>query len=200
VGSPNPGDHPKAAATAFAAQVEGLGKMPTGVARGVLMMQAPLSDFEDAAPIFEVTDDLAREDSYLQEIVEKLNDPAYSAIDVLRLVLAEFARLCLHLRRYEDDSAASRFLSRCRAEGRVLLDLANVLERTERLRKKADVLDLDGPKFRFVLRELVKCFESVIHHNIGKNDSGTERSMLLQLKDLMVEREQDVRRELKNMG
>jgi hypothetical protein len=78
-----------------------------------------------------------------------------------------------------------------------LRELQKTLVESEALTKR-DQLDLDGPKFKFVLAEIVRLFEQAL------KDAGADRfeveSIMVRFDDLLKENDEALRRDLDQIG
>ncbi len=97
------------------------------------------------------------------EIIEKMN--AGKLAEASRLVTIETANVAINIRECESEAEL-------RAYERMLLALGALsasIAKTEALvGRDGDVLNLDGPKFQFLLREFVKSLEKAAADALGK--------------------------------
>jgi hypothetical protein len=83
----------------------------------------------------------------------------------------------------------------CRMKG--LRELQKTLVESEALTKR-DQLDLDGPKFKFVLGEIVRLFQQALM-DAGTDSSHAQRIMV-RFQDLRTENDETLRRDLDLIG
>ncbi len=158
-----------------------------------------LAEPEGSIPICQTLPEGKRLDSFLQTIQEKLEDPNYSASEVLRLISAEHVQLCMEIGVHQKNAKAGSILRNIRAQLQALAGIANMVRRRQALRKKEDQLDFDGPKFLYVFGELLKCFDQAIQKTLGRNDRMTVQTAMRIFRDIVAERDFDLRREVARM-
>src|SRR5271166_2788902 len=95
------------------------------------------------------------------EILEKLNDPNCSAAEVSRLITVELGKVARDSVRGSSDVQEAWKQKGYETQVKVLTALAKQLNETEVLSKK-DQLNFDGPKFKWVLREVVMLFKKTL--------------------------------------
>lgn len=164
------------------------------------MLQPSIADADVSVPALQEGTVWTPGDSVLPLIQEKLTDADFSASEVLRLISTELARLIAEM--YLDENATKKRL-RVRisaAQIRMLRALADSVRRLHALRKKEDVLDLDGPKFTFVLDELVKCFQQALQQSLGRDNQTAVQSAMRHFRDIAAMREPELRQELQRMS
>ncbi len=127
------------------------------------------------------------------EILEKIEDPNTPVADVGRLISIEIAKATRDMARGMNDPTMA-WKSKAYADHiKALRDLNNQLRDTDVLSKK-DMLNMDGPKFRFVLHEIAKLYRRAL------KESGVEPSLLenilRQFADLMSTHDAEIRREV----
>jgi len=164
------------------------------------MLQPQLPGSNDAVPLLQDSLPRTSRDSDLPLIQELLKDPKFSVTEILRLISLEIVRVIQMIEEQRIRPSKRFKLSFCSTEIRILRALAASAQLAYRYRDKEDVLDLDGPKFDFVYDKILACFEEVLRKTLGPNSQALAKNIMLQYKDLMVEQEADIRRELKKMG
>lgn len=164
------------------------------------MLQVFVAEPDESIPIFVAGPGWAHRDSFLPVIQEKLNDAKFSTSELLRLISAEIARLILEIAMHQQDAKASFRLRASMGQIKTLRVLADSVRRMEGIRKKEDVLNLDGPKFIHVFGELLKCFEQALREALGHNGEMAAQSTMRQFRDIVAMREPELRREVERMG
>jgi hypothetical protein len=164
----------------------------------VLQPRLPTSD--GSLPVFHENLPRTNQDSYLPAVQELLEDPKFSAYEVLGLISKEIARLIQHIQEAGTQSPKRFKLSVYMVQIRILRALAASVRQAHKFRHKEDVLDLDGPKFSFVLDEILGCIRQSLRDVLGSAGESTIQSILMHLRDNLAEKEPEIRRELKGMG
>lgn len=126
------------------------------------------------------------------EILEKLQDPNCSAAEVSRLITVELGKVARDSVRSGKDPGDAWKQKSWETQVKVLSALAKQLSETEVLSKK-DNLNFDGPKFKWVLGEIVNLFKKTLEE--CNFDSALTNNILLQFSDKMAEAEPRIRRE-----
>lgn len=125
------------------------------------------------------------------EILLKLEDPNCSAAEVSRLITVELGKIARDSVRGREAQEAWKQKG-YETQVKVLTALAKQLNDTEILSKK-DSLNFDGPKFKWVLREIVKLFKLTLEEcNLDKS---MVNNIIFQFSDKMAEQESTIRRE-----
>lgn len=163
------------------------------------MLQIFIAEPDGSIPICEAGPERTRRDSFLPVIQEKLNDAKCSTSELLRLISAEIAQLIVEIGVHQEDPQAGYRLPIFRGQLKTLRALAGSLLRIEAQRKKEDQLDFDGPKFRYVFGELVKCLEQAMQETLGQNDPAAIQTAKRHFRDIITMREPDLRLEVKRM-
>jgi len=146
-----------------------------------------IAEPERSVPIFDVRVEGKYLDSLLPMIQEKLELPDYSASNLLRMILTEQVRMIEELRVNEPSRAKAGYrLQAFRTQFISLRTLATVVRQTEKLRKKEDQLKFDGPIVTQIISTFSDWFKQALEETIGKNDSVTQRSVLLHLSDIVA--------------
>jgi hypothetical protein len=100
------------------------------------VLQISIAEPKGPMPICEAPPLGKGPDSLIPTIVEKLEDPNYTATEVLHLISVELVHLCLEIGAHQKDAAAGYLLRTFRAQFKALQALADSVQRTEALRKK----------------------------------------------------------------
>ncbi len=126
------------------------------------------------------------------EILQKLEDPNCSAAEVSRLITVELGKIARDSVRGGREAQDAWKQKGWETQVKVLTALAKQLNDTEILSKK-DSLNFDGPKFKWVLREIVNTFKKTLEEcNL---DKAMVNNIILQFSDKMAEAESWFRRE-----
>ena len=164
------------------------------------MLQMAIAEPERSVPIFDVRVEGKYLDSLLPMIQEKLELPDYSASNLLRMILTEQVRMIEELRVNEPSRAKAGYrLQAFRTQFISLRTLATVVRQTEKLRKKEDQLKFDGPIVTQIISTFSDWFKQALEETIGKNDSVTQRSVLLHLSDIVAMGEPELRRKVNSL-
>lgn len=132
------------------------------------------------------------QESRLGEIADKLKDPKCSPGEVIRLINHEIALVMLEMRACErEPSAAESKRKSCMAQITALNRWARTLEAFPWT--KHEVLNFDGPKFRFVIAQFSNCFKDAALE-VLKGDEATVQMIMRLSRDIAVSREEEVRR------
>lgn len=126
------------------------------------------------------------------EILTKLEDPNCSAAEVSRLITVELGKVARDSVRGSGEVQDAWKQKGYETTVKVLTALAKQLNDTEILSKK-DSLNFDGPKFKWVLREIVKLFKSTLEE--CNFDKAMVNNVILQFSDKMAESETRIRRD-----
>lgn len=124
--------------------------------------------------------------SRMDEIIEALNDPEATDLEQLNKLIALEIAYALTDPKIEFNPRAVN--ERVKA----LRELAKTLLEGENLSKK-DFLNFDGPKFKFVLGELVLLFRQALK-SAGQPEESTNH-VLRVFRDLLITREPELRKE-----
>lgn len=162
------------------------------------MLQIPIVEAGRPVPVFEPAPGWARRDSSLPTILNMLEDPKYSASDVVRLISTEIAVLILELQFHGENPKARRRLRDFQTAIWMLQALGNFIQRVERFRQN-NQLDFDGPKVTYIVKELLNCFNQAVEQVLGRSGAPTAHSLRLQLKYLLREKEPEIRRKVNGM-
>jgi hypothetical protein len=137
-------------------------------------------------------------ESKLGEILDKLQDPNVSIAEALRLIPVEIGLLIQEMGTNEaNDAAASRRKS-CLEQIGALRVLAKVAKEADAGAKR-DVLNFDGPKFKFVLGEMVRYFKEAALTAL-RGDTSAVNNIMKEWRDLMAINETELRRQAEKIG
>jgi len=128
----------------------------------------------------------------LNEILLKIDDPNYSVFEVARLIAVEMATISLLMASIDYDPAMQWKFKAYEMQIKCLTALGKQLNDADVLSRK-DILNFDGPKFTYVLGEIIALFKQ------SMKDAAVEESLLTSVmkhyRDLMVANEATIRRE-----
>ena len=133
-------------------------------------------------------------------IVDKLSDPDFDASEIQRYISMEMAAVIREAVACDNDRAPV-------AEGRIwrerrrllkaLHDLSQQTREASRARRRGDALNIDGPKFNFVLREIMKLLQTAMKD--VKIDDHQSNNVLRHFRDIFLTNVERLTRELKEM-
>lgn len=127
----------------------------------------------------------------MDEIIEQLNDPEATDLEQLNKLIALEIAYALTDPKIEFNPRAVN--ERVKA----LRELSKTLQEGENISKK-DFLNFDGPKFKFVLGELVMLFRQALK-NAGQPEDSTNH-VLRVFRDLLISREPELRKETERVA
>jgi hypothetical protein len=132
--------------------------------------------------------------THLTSILEKIQDPNVPVAEVSRLITVEMTEVLreMHNCRVKGDPFSLNIQKALNDQLKGLRELQKSLSEADVLSKR-DVLNFDGPKFQFVLLELVTLFEKALKES-GVDDS-TKSNVLKQFSDLIKMNDEKIRRE-----
>jgi hypothetical protein len=134
-------------------------------------------------------------ESKLPEILDKLlKDPNFSVAEVNRLIAVEMALIVQDMRTCESDGAAAFKRKNYMGQIGALRALAEAAKEADAWAKRADVLNFDGPKFKFAFDKIVDYFKEAALKAL-KGDESTVNSILSHWRDIMAVHDQELRRE-----
>jgi len=140
----------------------------------------------------EFEQDQPRESKY-QEIREKFSSPDFQTKETLRLILVQMTMVINDMRARENDPNATAFIRFCSAEIRALRALTKQVKETDRLRH-LDVLDFDGPKFKYAWEQLVGYFKQAALNALGNDNNGMVKRIMTELRDIVAMNDEELRR------
>jgi hypothetical protein len=139
-----------------------------------------------------------RVDSHWPEILAAVKDRSVQPAEFVRLILMEMSLVCHELQTVSGHSSLEFKLKPLLAELHALRTLAETARHMTELAVQTDTVDLDGPKFAYVLGELLEIFKQSIL------DAGCSEHVCLSIlkfnRDNMAERESEIRRKMKKMA
>src|SRR6266481_7376901 len=68
------------------------------------------------------------------------------------------------------------------------------------MRSKADVLNFDKPKFKYVLAQTVSMLEEATHQVLGDKGRAKTEMIMKRFEDILAEKQQDLRRSTEEIG
>lgn len=152
---------------------------------------------EGIPPLEEESKSLGFGSDKYDEILNKIEDPNCSVADVSRMLAIEIAKATRDMASEIDDPSMG-WKSKSRMDHiKALRELSKQLSETEVLSKK-DVLNLDGPKCIFFLREVTTLFKQAL------KESGVEISLVENIikhfRDIFVTNEAKLRKDIENVN
>jgi hypothetical protein len=143
----------------------------------------------------EVYDDPKAELQRIDTIANMIADPEVALADISRLIALEIVEVVRNMARNQKDPLARGTYTQKELTDQIkaLRELQRTLTESDSLSKK-DVLNMDGPKFKFLFTELIRLFR------LALKDSGTDedlaRNVMLQFGDLVKSHDEGIRRDL----
>jgi hypothetical protein len=133
-------------------------------------------------------------ESKLPEIVKLVSDPNSSAAETLRLISVEIVRLLA----LSNPSLNSNFESH-NDEIKALRLLARIVKEAG-MRSKADVLNFEKPKFKYVLAQTISMLEEATSEVLDDKDRAKTEMIMKRFEDILAEKQQDLRRRTEEIG
>jgi hypothetical protein len=164
------------------------------------LLQPRLLRSDGSIPVLEKSVPRSSDDFRLQTIIEHIKDPKASRSEILRLIQVEMGSVIQTMAENGAQPSKRFKVSLGLRQVRVLRNLAAEVRQTHKYRQKEDVLDLDGPKFTFVLGKIMECFQQGLRETLGPDSDATVQNVLRHLRDNFSAKEPEIRRELKRMG
>jgi hypothetical protein len=160
---------------------------------GISMMEVRFDEEEN--PHVEMKTN-PREDNF-NKIMELIEDPNTPLTQINRLIALEIAAANKEISNITANPMLSNVTLRSVVEQvKGLRELSKTLQDNEALSKK-DIINFDGPKFQYVLTEIVSMFrKSIIKSGYSEE---TANDILRNYKDMMSVREADLRREVEKI-
>lgn len=134
----------------------------------------------------------------LEAICVKLEDPEFPLDEICRRITLEIARLTVSMNARRLRQPDSYLMKRDDQLLRALRELSQQTQQAEQLRKKQDVLNFDGEKFKFVLKRIVEIF--VQSMKAAGAPENLRWNIMNQYRDNMAVGEQQIRREAAKLG
>jgi len=138
-------------------------------------------------------------ESLLPEITEKLKDPNYSISEINRLVCGEFALLAQEMTIYGRHNSTASMSRSWRGQLTYLTGLQKSLQNTQAMSRK-EVLNFDGPKFKFFFGRVTKLFREAAEQALGKDSDTSVQSIMRHFRDLVGVNDENLRRETERFG
>jgi hypothetical protein len=138
-----------------------------------------------------------RADSHWPQILTAVEDRNVRPADLVRLILKEMSLACRELHAVSGHSSLEFKLKPLVAEVHALRTLADTVRYETELAVETDIVNLDGPKFRYVLSELMTAFKDSIRE--AGYDVEASNRILRAFRDNVSVREPDIRRKIKNV-
>ena len=131
-------------------------------------------------------------------ICTKLENPNYQAFELMRLVTLEIATVVQEMRQL-GFTVEEVYIIHCLAQMiKALRELRHSIMDTESLRKRANVINLDGEAEQHLTGTLVKWFREALEK--AGLDGAECNNVMRHYRDLANLREEQLRRELKAFG
>lgn len=134
--------------------------------------------------------------SHWPQVLASAQDPETQPMDLLRQIIVEMSRVCDELRKTAEHPSLAFKIKPLMAQLQGLRRLAETVCSVDELRVRTDALDLDGPKFSYVMGaffEILKqsareagCSEFLLH------------SVLMFFGDNLGQAEPEIRKNVKN--
>ena len=137
-------------------------------------------------------------ESKLPEILDKLKDPNFSLAEVTRLIAAETTLIAQDIRTCESDGAAAFKRKNSMGQITALRALAETAKAADAWAKR-DVLNFDGPKFKFALGKIAGYFKEAALKAL-RGDKSTVNSIMRHWGDILAVHELELRRETEKIG
>lgn len=139
-------------------------------------------------------DDTLRRPSVMLEISDLLKNPEAPVAEVLRLITIEITYLAIAMRTCTERGGPWSEMKSNMGQLKGLQQLSRHLVE-KYARAKRDDLNMDGPKFQFVYREIKNCFREALKEaarNMPEKDIHIQTTMKI-FDDLIASRSQDIR-------
>ena len=136
----------------------------------------------------------------LDQIIDKLNDPDFNVGEIQRDISFEIAAIIREGKAGEKDRTPAEQARMWQEIWRLIKALRQLAQQTREAslaRKRGDTLDLHGPKFQFVLREIYRFFDTAMKD--VKIDEHQRQNTMRHLRDILVTNEEGLIRALKQM-
>ena len=163
------------------------------------MLQPQLLRSDGSIPILEESVPRSNEDSRLQSIIDDMENSEASTFAIVRRIEAEMAR-AIQMMVENGTPPSKRSEVSLRTKIKALRVLAIDVRQTEKYRQKQDVLDLDGPKFTFVINRVREIFQQGLGEVLGPGSEDIVQRVLRYLRDEFVAQEPEIRNQLKRMS
>lgn len=138
-------------------------------------------------------DQNAQQDLALVEIVAMIQDPNTDLAAVYKKIALQIAYLSVELSTNRRDPSTQYTLKSITDQIKALRELTHTLTESDEVAKR-DVLNFDGPKFQYVLREIVDTFKRSLKE--AGIDASITDNLLRIYRDKMAVKELELRRDL----
>lgn len=138
-------------------------------------------------------------ESGMQSIIEKLHDPQYSGIEVMRLILKEQLLAYQALIEYGRDPSKALNAQLCLKVIETLSYLAEQVLANDATSNR-DVLNLDGPKFKYFFAEIKKVFEGSLKKALGSGSGHLVQDIMSRFDEIMAQGDQELRIKTASIG
>ncbi len=128
----------------------------------------------------------------LPELKEKLEDPNFPVHELSRLIALEIISISQQMAECENDPSLQFKMKGYNDQIKGLRELAKSIQETDILSRK-DILNFDGPKFKFVFTEIVGTFRKATRE--AGCDESLQISIMKHFADAMRMKEPDLRRD-----
>ena len=132
-------------------------------------------------------------EAWLKLICRKLKDPKFQAFDILRLITVAIASVVEQILSLGCTVDEVSLRKRHAEEVKLLRNLGKQVVEGEALRRKEDVLNFDGPKFRFIFVNVTTLFVQAMTK--ARIEEAERQTVLKLFRDLLIENEPRIRRE-----
>lgn len=129
----------------------------------------------------------------MANIVEMVSDPDAQLADISRQIALEIAFVIALMSSNDPAYRKGRSFRDLNDHVKALRELQKTLTESDSLSRR-DVLNLDGPKFQFVLRKLLELFKKALKD--ANVEDSLAKSVMLHVGDSLKENDENIRREL----
>lgn len=131
----------------------------------------------------------------IERISLMIADPEAALPDIMRLIALEMAKVMKRMTNPEQDPLARGIVSMRDLNDQIKAyrELQKTLTESDTLSKK-DILNLDGPKFKFVFKELVRLFQQAMKD--ARVEEDLAQNVMMQFGDALKQNDEAIRREL----
>lgn len=131
-------------------------------------------------------------------IVAKMAGTDFDPAEVSKLIATQIGLLTKEIMSCSFAAEDAHIVKGLETQVKALRQLSAQLEDVDKWRVKEDVLNLNGEKFRYVLKRITGLFREAMKK--GGLDDGTIKSIWLTFTDLLTEHDSDIRREVEKIG
>ena len=130
-------------------------------------------------------------------ILAMIKDPDQSLCEINKAIAMEIAYVSMQMAESVTDVTKSYRISALKEQVKALRELAKTLIESDSLAKR-DFLNLDGPKFQFVLGELMKLYKkSIVQSGLTEAQAN---DVLRTFRDLIAVYEPTIKKEVDRIG